>query len=160
VVGGVDLDTLIDEIEPGFEVDCRVGPVFPHAALDDEVGVLDRKALGEVRVAREQVVGVADAEEGGDDRQVEVFGDAFHALAVVEVALVHVGQAREFGVGEQDVGVAGPGGAGPGFLKLVDVDLDEEVGGVVEPELAVVGTGGEGEQCDDQERPGPKCAGE
>jgi hypothetical protein len=115
---------------------------------------LDRKPFGQVRVVPQHAVRVADVEERRDELDLEVGGDLLGPLEVLEVPLVHVAELGHLGVGHEDLGVAGLGGAGPELLRRVDVLVHQEVDLVVEVELglggAVLGAGGNREQRHEQ----------
>ena len=75
----------------------------------------------------EQVIRIADAEQCRDNLEVQFGGYLFDALHITEIARVHVAKPGELGIGQQHVGVAGPGGAAEQRFEFVDLVVHGEV---------------------------------
>jgi hypothetical protein len=67
--------------------------------------------LDQVRVVEQQIVRVADGEDGGNNFQVQVRGRLFQDGQVIEVVGIHRSQAAELGIVQHYVRVAGGRGA-------------------------------------------------
>ena len=106
------------------------------AVVDFHFDVTNGKSFDEIWIVPEDVVGVADRENGGDDFQVIFGGDFFDALDIFEIARVHVVEFGEFGIGKENVGITGFAGAGEKLLEVVDVFIDPKILGAIEPEFA------------------------
>ncbi len=108
------------------------------SVVDDHFDVADGEGFDEVGIVPEDVVGVADGKNGGDNFEMVFGGNLFDAFDVFEIAGVHVVEFGKFGIGEEDVGVAGFAGAGEKLFEVIDVFIDPEILRAVEPEFAGV----------------------
>ncbi len=135
----LDGDGLVDEPELDREGDGGIGHQARLAALHLEERVLHGEPFGEGRVVPEHAVGVADVEEAGDELEVQLGRDLLGLLEVGEVSLVHVPELGELRVRQEDFGVAGLRRAAPDLLGRLEVLVHQEVGGIVEPEVGLLG---------------------
>ena len=74
--------------------------------LHDEQRVLHRQTLGEIRIVREQIVRVADAEKRGYQLDADLLRRRAHAGDVGKVMLRQRRHAGEFRVGDEQMRVA------------------------------------------------------
>ena len=105
--------------------------------------------FGEVGIMIQEAIGIADGEQSRDHLKVRLFGDALDPLHVPEIVRIHLIQNIQLVVGEQDVSVPSLGGALKEGLGGVDVLVDHEILGAVDPLFASGGlgvTGGSREQ--------------
>ena len=139
-----DLARLIDEAPAGGHVVLRlleaavdqpggiVGRDEP-AVLGHEGRIHHRQPLGQVRVAAQQVVGVADGADAGDAGELPVAAGLADPADVGDVPLGQLVPAHELAVGQHDAVVARLGRPVQERQGVFDVLIHQQVRGQVNP---------------------------